>query len=106
METATQVQARDLRQDRRRHETRVIGNAVFEEIRNLLPSEVGGEVHARLLDALYRNGVLLIRDDEREKLGLEPCDEKGWTPSEQVKSEQAKLDPRQSFAAVFMKLGK
>ena len=91
METATQKHERDMLQDRRKHEARAIGHAIFDEIRDLLPPEIESEVHARLLDVIYRNGVLLVRDSERGKLGLGPLDDKGWTPSDRVKFYQDRI---------------
>jgi hypothetical protein len=104
METATQARKRDMRLDRRRHAAKVIGHAIFLEIRDLLPGDAEGEIHERLLTTLYRNGVLLVRDDERKSLGLEPCDELGWTPSERVKFEQDRIAAMSEMASFVVKL--
>lgn len=90
--------------DRRRAEARAIGHAIFNEIHDLLPRDVAGEVHARLLDTIYRNGVLLVRDDERADLGLDPCDEKGWALSERVKFEQARISAMLQMAPLVVKM--
>lgn len=104
METAIQARERDMRRDRRKYQAQMIGQAIFTEIRDLIPIEVEGEVHDRLLAALYRNGVLLVREDEREQLGLEPLDEKGWTPSERVKFEQDKIALMHQMASFVVKM--
>ena len=100
--SASSVYERDMRCDRRRHEAQAIAHAIFAEIRDLLPHEVEGDVHDRLLSTLHLNGVLLVRDNERGKLGLEPRDEKGWTPSERVKYEQDRLTAMYSMAAIMV----
>lgn len=91
METVAESRERDMRMNHRKHDSQLIGRSIFSEIRDLLPSDVEGEVYKRLLETLYLNGVMLVRDDERAKLGLEPRDEKGWTPSERVKYEQDRV---------------
>ena len=88
--------------DRRRHEPQAIAHAIFAEIRDLLPHDVQGDVHERLLATLHRNGVLLVRDEERGRMGLEPCDEKGWTPSERVKFEKDRLEAMYSMATIIV----
>lgn len=104
MKTTTQARERDMRQELRKHEAQMIGHAIFAEIRDLLPREVESEVHERLLATLYRNGVMLVRDDERAELGLEPRDEKGWTPSERVKYEQDRIAAMTENASFVFKL--
>lgn len=104
METATQTRERDMRQDRRKLEAQAIGHAIFAEIRDLLPREVEAAVHERLLATLHRNGVLLVRENERGQLGLEPLDDKGWTPSERVKFEQDKIAAMHQMASFVVKL--
>ncbi|NKX40958.1 hypothetical protein HGG71_05675 [Rhodobacteraceae bacterium R_SAG2] len=104
MATAVQALERDQMQDRRKHEAQAIGHAIFAEIRDLLPREVEAEVHERLMATLYRNGVLLVRDTERTALGLEACDERGWTPSERVKFEQDKIAAMHQMASFVVKL--
>ena len=104
MKTANQALEQDMRHDHRRYDAQRIGHAIFEEIRDLLPRDVGDEVHERLLATLYRNGVLLVREDERAKLGLEPCDDKGWTPSERVKFEQDRISAMLEMASFVVNL--
>lgn len=89
----------DMLPDRRRREGIAIANAIMMELRDILPDEIAGEVHERIWWAIYSNGVLLVRDDERAKLGLEPCDRAGWTPSERVKYEQDRIEAMQIMAA-------
>jgi len=81
----------DLRVDRRRFAADGIARALFAEIVDLLPYQVQGEVMRRLLWSLHSNGVMLIRDSEREQLGLPLLDEKGWTESERVEHERERL---------------
>lgn len=91
MTTANKLRERDYRIDKRRYAAQSIARALFAEIQDLIPHEAEREVHVRLLETLYKNGVLLVQDAERSTLGLEGCDLKGWTPSERVKYEQDKL---------------
>ena len=100
--TASSMYERDMRYDLRRHEAQAIAHAIFAEIRDLIPHEVEGDVHDRLLSTLHRNGVLLVRENERGKLGLEQCDEKGWTPSERAKYEQDRLNAMYSMASFIV----
>ena len=105
METAVEYYERDMRIDHRKRETQLIGHAIFSEIRDLLSSDIETEAHDRLLETLYRNGVMLVRDDERAKLGLEPRDEKGWTPSERVKHEQDRIAAMHQVSSLAVRRG-
>ncbi|WP_288927325.1 hypothetical protein [uncultured Maritimibacter sp.] len=87
METATQSLERDMRMDHRKREAVALGHAIVDEIRDMIHPHDLGEVRERIFEALYRNGVMLIRDEERAKLGLESRDKLGWTPSERVQFE-------------------
>ena len=61
--------------------------AVFEEIRDLVPHEQHREIHDRLLDSFVRNGACWTTDEEREALGFESRDNKGWTLNEKIERE-------------------
>lgn len=93
--TATELAMTNGWVDRRRRSSIAIAYAVYDEIRDLLTEDQDREVLNRIQDVIYQNGVLLIRDEERGALGLEPADILGWTPSERVKREQ---DLRYFFA--------
>ena len=56
-------------------------------------------VHDRLIDVLYHNGACFTTDEERQKLGLEPRDGTGWTPSERVAYEKKRIEALQLMAA-------
>lgn len=101
--TATQEYERDFLADRRRREAEAIGHAIFSEIEDILPPDIAGEVCERILAALYRNGVLLVRDEERAKLGLESCDDKGWTASERVQFKQQRMEALLAMQTVIVK---
>ena len=62
------------------------------EIRDILPNDVLHDVHDRLFDVLYENGADLLTDKDREALGLEARDAKGWTASERVQAHRDFLD--------------
>lgn len=104
MKTAAQEREMEFRQDLRKHEAQAIGYAIFDEIRELLPREVEKEVHERLLYTLYRNGVMLVRDDERDKLGLEPRDDKGWTPSERISLERDRISAMARMSSIVVNM--
>lgn len=80
------------RQDLRIKSAQAIAAALFEEISDLLPSDVFEEIRIRIFMTIFDNGVLLIRDGDRAALGLEPCDALGWTPSERRQLEILKAE--------------
>ena len=77
--------------DLRRRHADAISHAIMREVRHLIPSDVGGEVFEGIWEAIYRNGTMIISDKESAALGMEPKDERGWTPSDRVKFEEDKI---------------
>ena len=77
--------------------------ALMMEIGDVLESDFDRNarraVHDRLIDVLYRNGACFTTDEERQKIGLEPRDELGWTPSERVDYEKKRIEALQLMAA-------
>ena len=61
-------------------------------------------VYNSLLDVLYANGASWITDQDRAEMGLEPRDDKGWTPSERIKLEQDRSNAMFHASRIFMPL--
>ncbi len=97
METATQTVERDYRIDIRKQQAEAISHAIWSEIKGLIPPNIEREVFTRIFETVHRNGVMLVRDSERQKLGLDPCDLKGWTPSERLTFEQDRIAAMQKL---------
>lgn len=90
--TATEIRMKEHQSfDLRRRHADAISNALFDEIRHLLPRDIEADVSRTLWEAVYRNGTMLINDREAERLGLERKDRQGWTASERVKMEQDRV---------------
>lgn len=104
MEAETQASERDYRVDMRKRQAEAISNAIWSEIKGLIPPNIEREVFTRIFESVHRNGVMLVRDSERQKLGLDHFDEKGWIPSERVKFEQDKIAAMTQMASFVVKM--
>ncbi len=71
----------------RRHRAMQFTAALIEEIKDIVPPDSLREVHEHIFELMYRNGAAWTTDEERVKMGLEPRDDLGWTPSERVAEE-------------------
>lgn len=91
------------RMDLRRHRAMSFTAMLTEEIRHILPRESLREVHEHILDLMYRNGVAWTTDEDRAKMGLEPRDDLGWTPSERIKDENLRREAMFNIMALPIK---
>lgn len=78
--------------DKRKHNAVALATALMCELDDVLGDYDRRAVYDRLLTVLYENGAAWTTDEERAKLGLEPRDQLGWTPSERVAQEQRRLE--------------
>ena len=81
----------------RRMKALAFTDALMLEIEDLVPSVDREAICRRIYDVLYENGASWTTDAEREKMGLEPRDERGWTPSARV---QFEIDRRNALLSL------
>ena len=80
------------RTDFRRHRAVAFTAALVESVKDIISPELCGELYRRLFDVLYENGAAWTTEEERQRLGFEPRDDKGWTQSEIEKHQQEILE--------------
>ena len=80
--------------DKRLAHISALVHAITTELEEFIPYEVRETFCVRLEDVLFKNGMMLMGDDERAALGLEARDSQGWTYSERL---QAKMDMRNAL---------
>lgn len=71
----------DYRFDRRSHRARALTAAIMQEIGPLL-GDNRAEASRAIEDLLWRLGIDPLSDAERERIGVRPRDNKGWTDEE------------------------
>ena len=88
------------RTDFRRRRAEALTAALMQEIDDVLPDNVERQtIFERMLSLLYINGACWTTEEERVKLGFEPRDSLGWTPSDRVKAEQDRLNALHRLSA-------
>lgn len=92
--------------DFRRNRARAFTAAILNEIDDLLDSETMAAIHERLFEALHRNGACWTTDKEREELGFEPRDSRGWTMSEKREAKRRELEALLSMPTIFAEQNK
>lgn len=71
----------DYRVDRRVRRAQVLTHAIMQEIGPML-GDNKRDAHKAIEDLLWRLGIDPLTDAERERIGLRPRDNKGWTDEE------------------------
>ena len=91
--------------DFRLRKAQALTAALMREIEPYLPVDTRlGDVHDAMLDVLHANGAAWTTDEERAKMGLEPRDDIGWTPSERVRHEQDRIEAMQMLMSFVVQL--
>jgi hypothetical protein len=85
----------------RRYRADSFAAALMMELDDVLPHDVDrGRIMDRLVFILNKNGAYWTTDEERSKLGFEPRDDLGWTPSEHI-AQQKKLAEAMQIATAI-----
>ena len=93
------------RMDFRRGRAEALTAALMREVYDLLPESDHGRLARRFYEVLFNNGACWTTEEERVRLGFESRDELGWTPSERVKYEQARIDALTAIATINLREG-
>ena len=74
---------RDNRSDLRHRRATMLASALMHEIEQLLPNDIcRRDIYDAMFEVLHGQGVEVLTDYDREKLGLPKRDRLGWTEAE------------------------
>lgn len=106
-ETAETMRHEGLRINRRymraQQLTAAIMNLLKDHIETHGDEDHHREAHYKLLALFSENGFEVVTDGDRERAGVEPRDEKGWTATEMVEMERRIMDAMLTPTVYFVR---
>jgi hypothetical protein len=82
----------DMRLDLRYARAQQVTHALLQEVMDYIPSKYQSEAFRKIEDFAHKYGLEIVSDEMRQIAGLQPRDDKGWTPDELIALERARLE--------------